>query len=130
MTFNDVAMASQIMKELDARKCKALGRKVKGFNAVVWDPVKQSVVERSNYLKFTNGIQTDKDELKRQLLATGDAELIEASKYDRIWGVGYDAQMCREEWCTRDLWGQNLLGKALINVRKQIREEEEAKVAG
>jgi hypothetical protein len=41
--------------------------------------------------------------------------------------VGFTAEQCKEKWCEREMWGQNLLGKALVSVRRRIREEEEAK---
>ncbi len=50
------------------------------------------------------------ERLKRLLLATGDAELIEGNDWgDTIWG------MCDGE-------GENLLGKILMKVRDKLRE--------
>ena len=50
-------------------------------------------------------------ELLKKLLATGDAELIEANTWnDRVWGV--DRETGR---------GQNLLGRALMQVRAELR---------
>lgn len=129
LTFNDTSTAYEIIKTSSPRKCKALGRKVKGFDPAIWDPIKQSVVEKGSYFKYTQGIGDHAEELKRMLLATGHRELVEASRFDRVWGVGFTADQCNEDWCERELWGQNLLGKALVNVRKKIREEE-AKEAG
>jgi ribA/ribD-fused uncharacterized protein len=127
ITFNDTQTANEILRISSPRKCKALGRKVNGFDPAAWDPIKQSVVEQGSYFKYTCGVGEDVEELKRQLLATEDRELVEASRFDRVWGVGFSADQCKESWCERELWGQNLLGKALVNVRKKIREEEEAK---
>lgn len=55
--------------------------------------------------------------LKQLLVETGNAELVEASPYDRVWGVGVDvrAAMNKQNWN-----GQNLLGKALMDVRTQL----------
>jgi ribA/ribD-fused uncharacterized protein len=58
------------------------------------------------------------------LLATGDRELAEASPFDRVWGIGFTAD-CAE--MNRESWGQNLLGRALMDVRARLREEEEEK---
>jgi hypothetical protein len=40
---------------------------------------------------------------------------------DRIWGIGRGANKAMEY---RDSWGLNLLGKALMDVRKTLREED------
>lgn len=55
------------------------------------------------------------------LLATGDRLLVEASPFDRTWGVGVSA---KEADAKRDLWGLNLLGQCLMDVRERLRAEE------
>lgn len=57
------------------------------------------------------------------LLATGDRELVEASPRDRIWGIGFGA---KNAGANRRRWGLNLLGKSLVEVREQFRNEDEA----
>jgi ribA/ribD-fused uncharacterized protein len=79
--------------------------------------VKLQIVEDGNYLKFTQN-----DGLKRKLLETGDAELVEASPRDRVWGIGFGPEDARR--AAREEWGENLLGKALVSVRERIRREE------
>jgi ribA/ribD-fused uncharacterized protein len=59
--------------------------------------------------------------LKALLLATGERELVEASPMDRIWGIGFGEKNAGR---ARRHWGLNLLGKALMDVRKRLREEE------
>lgn len=76
------------------------------------------IVEEGNYHKFT--ISEDAASLKAMLLATGERELVEASPMDRIWGVGFTEKNAGHN---RVRWGQNLLGKALMNVRARLREE-------
>ncbi|PNS20780.1 hypothetical protein CAC42_2711 [Sphaceloma murrayae] len=54
--------------------------------------------------------------------------IYKASPYDRIWGVGFKAQVAEEN---RGGWGENLLGKAIMKTRERLRrEEEEGKTAG
>jgi ribA/ribD-fused uncharacterized protein len=79
---------------------------------------KLRIVEEGNYHKFT--ISEDAENLKAMLLATGERELVEASPLDRIWGVGFAENNAGQN---RARWGQNLLGKALMNVRAKLREE-------
>ena len=55
------------------------------------------------------------------LLETSDRLLVEASPYDRTWGVGYSASKAE---ANRSNWGENLLGKALMRVRDRLRAQE------
>jgi predicted NAD-dependent protein-ADP-ribosyltransferase YbiA (DUF1768 family) len=45
----------------------------------------------------------------------------QASPMDKIWGIGYGAKNAEKN---REKWGQNLLGIALMNVRKRLIEQE------
>jgi ribA/ribD-fused uncharacterized protein len=76
------------------------------------------IVEEGNYLKFT--ISKDAEKLRAMLLETGDRELVEASPFDRIWGIGFGE---KNAGAHRHRWGQNLLGKALMSVRERLRKE-------
>lgn len=75
-------------------------------------------MEEGNWWKFTSS--KEKVQFKKGLLDTGDRELVEASPTDRIWGIGFDAANAE---ANRQDWGENRLGKALMNVRERIREE-------
>jgi predicted NAD-dependent protein-ADP-ribosyltransferase YbiA (DUF1768 family) len=50
-------------------------------------------------------------------METGERELVEAAKWDRVWGIGYAKSNALKN---RDSWGENLLGKALVEVRGDI----------
>ncbi|KAJ6486057.1 hypothetical protein C8R47DRAFT_1047608 [Mycena vitilis] len=52
---------------------------------------------------------TQHEDLKQELLATGNAELVEDSAEDAFWGIGANGQ------------GQNELGKALERLRAKLR---------
>ncbi|KAI5357709.1 Putative YbiA-like superfamily protein [Septoria linicola] len=130
IAFGDQAIAAEIMKCTSPRKQKVLGQQVPNFNEAKWNEVRDAIVERGNYLKFTQCTDVasmkmdDRGEakaLKEMLLATGDRELVEASPFDKIWGIGFDAE--RAVTVSRAQWGQNLLGKALMKVRDTLREE-------
>ncbi|KAF2206499.1 hypothetical protein CERZMDRAFT_6310, partial [Cercospora zeae-maydis SCOH1-5] len=114
--FNDSSIAAQIMRTTSPKQHKALGAKVKKFDEKVWNEHKEEIVEKGNWLKFTQS-----EELKNRLLSTGERELLEASPYDRIWGIGFHAGTALK--VNRDLWGQNLLGKALMRVRDRLKAE-------
>ncbi len=83
---------------------------------------KFGIVVQGNVHKFT--ISEDAGNLKRWLLETGDRELVEASPLDRIWGVGFGEKNAA---ANRHRWGENLLGKALMEVRARLREESNTK---
>jgi ribA/ribD-fused uncharacterized protein len=117
LTFNNPHIASQILVAKTSTAQKNLGRSVKPFKDEVWDPVKLGIVERGNYLKFSQN-----EEYKQVLLETGDRLLVEAAANDKIWGIGYNAKSAKR--VSRDKWGQNLLGIALMNVRNKIRDED------
>ena len=80
---------------------KRLGRKIE--LRADWDEVKERVMLEIVRAKFENA------DLRRRLIATGNAELIEGNYWgDRFWGV------CRGT-------GENRLGKILMRVRTEIR---------
>jgi ribA/ribD-fused uncharacterized protein len=116
-TFNDTDTASEILIATNPKAQKTLGGDVKKFEDAVWNTVKCGIVERGNYLKFTQN-----DKFKKVLLDTEDRLLVEASKWDKIWGIGFTAGGAKK--VSKEKWGQNLLGIALMNVREKIRKED------
>ncbi|WPG99369.1 Hypothetical protein R9X50_00218300 [Acrodontium crateriforme] len=115
--FGDEDIAQKMMQTTNPKEHQALGRKAKGFDRKKWDEHKSRIVEEGNYHKFTKTTP----EMKMWLLETGDRELVEASPYDRIWGVGFVA---KDAELNRSNWGENRLGKAIMKVREQLRNEE------
>jgi hypothetical protein len=113
-TFGDDETAARILRERDPRKCKRLGRDVRGFDEKKWDTVCEEVVYRGNLSKFSHH-----EPLRRLLLATGDRWLAEASPYDKKWGIGLSQH--DERALDPSQWrGTNLLGNALMRVRKTL----------
>lgn len=114
MLFGDEEIAAKILASGDQKKIKALGRKVKGFDEKKWIKHREEIVYQGNLLKFSG-------KLKKVLLDTGDAILVEASPYDKIWGIGMAATNRFATDPTK--WkGLNLLGKALMRVRDTLNE--------
>ena len=111
LLFNDDVIFHEIMNASDPKSYKSLGRKIKGFDASIWDSQKYNIVVEGNKAKFSQNPL-----LKNYLLSTGNAVLVEASPYDRIWGIGMYESQARQG--SVDLWeGENLLGYALMEVR-------------
>ena len=69
---------------------------------------------RGNILKFSQN-----EELYRFLIGTKDKILVEASPYDKIWGIGMRKN--EEGILEPSKWkGLNLLGFILMDVRNRI----------
>ena len=83
LLFNDLEVAQKIINQVDPRVVKALGRQIRGFQKNVWDLHKLDVVIRANELKFSQNA-----ELLEFLVSTEFQFLVEASPYDKIWGIG------------------------------------------
>ncbi|KAL8828122.1 MAG: hypothetical protein Q9170_006742 [Blastenia crenularia] len=117
--FKDTETANKVMLADTPKEQKALGRKVKNFDEKTWNAHREKIVEEGNWNKFCNSKHGVK--LRDMLLETGDRELIEASPFDKIWGIGYSAHIAD---AYRGSWGENLLGKALVRVRNRIRAQD------
>lgn len=115
LLFNDKESAESVLKTNNPKKQKALGRKVKGFNEAIWNQNKFKIMVNGLMLKFEQN-----PELKKKLLETGNKIIVEGSPYDKIWGVGlhYEDELILNE---KNWKGENLLGKALMEVRNVLK---------
>ena len=113
--FKDFETQKLILQTMSPKEQKSLGRSVVGFEDASWDEVKSEVVLMGNLAKF----RRSKD-LRKLLLDTGDRLLVEAASNDRVWGIGFNAKYAMGN---RDAWGENRLGKLLMEVRRILREE-------
>lgn len=102
MYFGDIKSADLIMSSSSPSEQKSIGRRVIGFNqetyvylfggvpyiiSFSWDEVSYDVMKDGLLLKFGQHLH-----LKKALLESGDASLVEASPTDRRWGIG---EICR-----------------------------------
>ena len=92
-----------------------MGREVKNFNSDEWLKVSYQIMVDVNYAKWSSNIK-----LKQLLLSTGDKTIVEASPFDKIWGIGLhwsdDRVLDEKKW-----EGMNLLGKCLMQVREKLK---------
>lgn len=114
LLFADAEMAAKILAADHPKEHKALGRKVRNFDDKAWKAAREGIVLAGNRAKFTQN-----PPLLEQLLATRGTTLVEASPYDRIWGIGLSAKDPRAQ--DPNQWkGQNLLGKILTTLRDEL----------
>lgn len=112
--FRDNNTANKILRSRDPREQKQLGREVKNFDENYWIENREEVMYKILYEKFTQN-----NDFKNELLKYKDYNFVEASPYDKIWGIGLDQ--------TNDLildesnWrGQNLLGNCLTKLKNDL----------
>lgn len=113
--FRDEESMNLIMEEKFPKKQKLLGRQVKGFDSRLWHKEAQNIVYRNNLLKFSQNY-----ELKDILLSAGDLIFVEASPYDKVWGIGrnidYPYLGDKNKWL-----GTNWLGSILTEIKQYFR---------
>ncbi|KAF4581390.1 hypothetical protein EYR40_002979 [Pleurotus pulmonarius] len=124
LLFGDHAIAREVAgmegtSKGDMAYVKSLGRKVKNFDDETWKLHRERIVFEGNLHKFRQHA-----ELKSKLLATGEKEIVEASPHDKIWGIGHSEQAAISRGGLK--WGLNLLGKALVQVREALKQEDAA----
>jgi ribA/ribD-fused uncharacterized protein len=94
----------QVRMAPSAGEAARLGRKLAGLRPD-WDAVKDEVMLKALRAKFTQH-----PDLRRQLLETGDRELVEHTTNDSYWADGGDGS------------GRNRLGELLMQVRAELVE--------
>jgi len=116
--FNDIDMVSRILDAPTPAEAKNLGRRVSNFDPVKWDIYKVDVVFNSNMYKFSQN-----KELNKYLLSTEDAILVEASPYDKVWGIGISNDVAKKN-NNPGIWkGDNLLGFTFMDVREKLKDK-------
>jgi ribA/ribD-fused uncharacterized protein len=103
----------KIFQNKEPAEAKKLGRQVPLRSN--WEDIKYQLMVDVCYAKFSQN-----NDLKQILLSTNQEELVENTTgwHDNIWG-NCDCPRCQS------IKGQNLLGKALMEVREKLRSEAE-----
>jgi len=115
LEFGDLESYEDIKNTLQPQSAKAIGRQVKGYDDDKWAEVRYKHMYDACMGKF------DGTELQEDLMNTGNRILVEASPYDKVWGVGLGENDPKIE--DEANWkGLNLLGKVLMDVRQELRE--------
>lgn len=112
--FHDAKNYTSILKAQSPKECKGFGRKVTPFDEETWEANRYRFLLEGVRAKFSQN-----ENLKKELLSTGNCIIAEASPYDDIFGIKLTEDeaesMEPEQWP-----GRNLLGKALMEVRAEL----------
>lgn len=113
--FGDKDVMAKIIAAKDQDIIKQLGREVKNFNEKFWTENRQQIMINILVQKFGQN-----PEMLKVLLASGDDVLIEASPWDKIWGIGKGPVGVTADPST---WsGTNILGYSLMEARALLRK--------
>jgi len=114
MMFGDEKSAKEIMSTEDPLEQKMIGRNVKNFNDSTWMEKAYDIVVAGTREKFNQN-----KELLDYLKKTRGKIIAEASATDTRWGIGlvpgHPDILDQSKWK-----GQNLLGKAIMQVRSEL----------
>lgn len=115
VVFGDHTSARAVLATDDPATHKKIGRYAQGYVDSVWGGMRQLVALKGLLAKFMQN-----KELKRKLLATGDAWLVESSHNDVVWacGCGLDEN---ERFDVAQWRGKNILGFAIMETRAILR---------
>lgn len=116
LLFEDSETLQKILQASHPNEAKKFGRMVQHFKEPVWAKYRFEIVVNGNEAKFAQN-----PALRQFLLNTHDCILVEASPYDKIWGIGLAADDPQVQ--NPEAWrGLNLLGFALMEVRARLQE--------
>ncbi len=109
----NIDLQNNILRESSPSIIKKIGRSIKNYDDNIWSQIRYDIMLKGLRLKFAqNSI------ISQELLKTYPKILYEASKNDKIWGIGFDSNEGMRTDKTK--YGTNLLGKALMQIRDEI----------
>ena len=111
--FLDDETADKILATTDPEEARKLGRLVKNYVHSAWDRERTYFMMKAVSAKFLQ----NKNLRKKLIDPKYDGKVfVEASPYDRIWGIGCDQDSALKLDNYKN-WGRNELGKILDAVR-------------
>lgn len=113
--MGDEETRQRILQTSSPERVKSLGREVTPFDENVWIDNRKRIMYEACYAKFNSS-----PKLKQTLLNTSNSIIVEASPFDRIWGIGLNAEHIDSKNPAK--WrGLNLLGEVLMEVRERLK---------
>jgi len=114
LLFSDPVIAEKIRRSSDPQRHRYLGREVAGFDRMSWQRHCRQYAFEADLAKFSQNAP-----LRDMLLATNGKDFVEASPYDRTWGVGLS--LGNSKIYDRRNWrGKNWAGEVLNAVRTSL----------
>ena len=105
--FKDIELEDKVRACKTPREAAALGRDRALPLRKDWEDVKDDIMRKAVYEKFTQN-----EDIKKLLLETDNEKLVEDSPVDYYWG------------CGKDRSGRNMLGIILMETRDLLRNEQ------
>ena len=112
LSDTDICNDKDILREWDKyqKAIKDHGREVKQYVEEVWKAKRVSIVAVASREKYSQN-----PAYKEELLKCSGTKMVEASPYDKIWGIGLSKEQALK--MPEDKWpGVNLLGKVLTDL--------------
>lgn len=116
MLFGDEEAAQAVMATDDVETQQSIGRKTKGYLPATWNGMRQIIAFEGLMAKFSQN-----EDLKQQLLETGNAYLVECAGKDKVWACGIRLSDNRR-FDAMNWDGTNILGFALMEVRSKLND--------
>lgn len=114
--FGDEESADAVLATNDPETQQSIGKNASGYIENVWLGIRQIIVMKGLYAKFTQN-----EDLRKKLLDTENSVLVECARSDTNWACGIS--LYDKNHCYADRWkGKNILGFALMEVRRIITE--------
>ena len=107
--FRDEARGEEIRKTASAMVAARMGRSRSAKLREDWEFVKDDIMRKVVRAKFMQH-----EEIRKNLLETGDALLVEHTAKDSYWADGGDGH------------GRNMLGQILMEIRDEISRQQES----
>lgn len=118
LTFKDEYRCKKILELNDSHDFIEITKNITNYDDKIWNGRKQIVLYRGNIAKFSQNA-----DLKEKLLETGDSVIALCNKTDKINGIGYNREDSRI-YKTKNWLGNNLHGFSLMEVRKELNQED------
>lgn len=112
LSDTDICNDKGILREWDGyqKAIKDQGREVKQYVEDVWKAKRVPIVAVASREKYNQN-----PVYKAELLKCSETKMVEASPYDKIWGIGLSKEQALK--MPEDKWpGENLLGKVLTDL--------------
>ena len=112
--FKSPEIVAKVMATSNPVEMKRLARKLPQFSNKTWEEHAPDIAHVAILNKFSQN-----EVLKQYLISTGNTILVEASPYDKVWGIGMGIDQ-KDILKQKSSWGKNLQGSTLMRVRREL----------